>query len=80
MSTRDIVRLLYENFSPWGAIDDIYFNQGRFIAFIKFEHRYYAEFAREAMIDQVLVKGIRDPIRIQWALDSPLDKTEAEKA
>ena len=51
MSTRDIVRLLYENFSPWGAIDDIHFNQGRFIAFIKYEHRYYAEFAREAMMD-----------------------------
>ena len=55
MSTKDIVRLLYENFSPWGAVEDIYFNQGRFIAYIKFEHRYYAEFAREAMVDQVLV-------------------------
>ena len=80
MSTRDIVRLLYENFSPWGEIDDIYFNQGRFIAYIKFAHRYYAEFAREAMVDQVLVEDITDPIRIQWALESPLDKTEADVA
>ena len=80
MSVRDIVRLLYENFSPWGEIDDIYFNQGRFIAYIKFAHRYYAEFAREAMADQVLVEDITDPIRIQWALESPLDKTDADVA
>lgn len=80
MSTKDIVRLLYENFSPWGAVEDIYFNQGRFIAYIKFEHRFYAEFAREAMVDQVLVQGITDPIRVQWALESPLDKTEADVA
>mmetsp|Transcript_23034 Transcript_23034/g.30624 ORF Transcript_23034/g.30624 Transcript_23034/m.30624 type:complete len:96 (+) Transcript_23034:926-1213(+) len=80
MSTKDTVRLLYENFSPYGVVEDIYFNQGRFIAFIKYEHRYYAEFAREAMVDQVLVEGITDPIRIQWALESPLDKTEAEAA
>ena len=64
MSTKDTVRLLYENFSPYGVVEDIYFNQGRFIAFIKYEHRYYAEFAREAMMDQVLVEGITDPIRI----------------
>ena len=32
------------------------------------------------MLDQVLVEGITDPIRIQWALESPLDKTEAEVA
>ena len=80
MSIKDTVRLLYENFSPWGQVEDIYFNAGRFIAFIKYEHRYYAEFAREAMTDQVLVEGITDPIRIQWALESPLDKTEAEVA
>lgn len=51
MQTKDTVRLLYENFSPYGVVEDIYFNQGRFIAFIKYEHRYYAEFAREAMMD-----------------------------
>ena len=80
MSVRDIVRLLYENFSTWGEIEDIYFNQGRFIAYIKFAHRFYAEFAREATVEQVLVDGITDPIRIQWALESPLDKTEADVA
>ena len=28
----------------------------------------------------MLVEGITDPIRIQWALDSPLDRTEADNA
>ena len=51
MTTKEIVRLLYENFSPWGEVDDIYFNAGRFIAYIKYTHRYYAEFAKEAMTD-----------------------------
>ena len=32
------------------------------------------------MVDQILVEGITDPIRVQWALESPLDKTEADVA
>ena len=80
MSVRDIVRLLYENFSPLGEVEDIYFNQGRFTAFIKYAHRYFAEFAKEAMNDQVLVEGVTDPIRIQWALESPFDKSKSEIA
>jgi len=44
---------------------------------VKYAHRYYSEFAREAMIDQVLCEGVKDPIRIKWALDNPFDKTEA---
>ena len=64
MSTKEVVRLLYENFSPWGEVEDIYFNSGRFIAYIKYVHRFYAEFAKEAMTDQILVADVRDPIRI----------------
>lgn len=80
MSVRDIVRLIYESFSQMGEVEDIYFNQGRFNAFIKYSHRYFAEFTKEAMHDQVLVEGVTDPIRIQWALESPFDKTKAEQA
>jgi len=32
------------------------------------------------MHEQVLVEGVTDPIRIQWALESPFDKSEAKKA
>jgi len=80
MSTKEVVRLVYEHFCVWGEIEDIHFNTARFQAYIKYAHRYYAEFSREAMVDQILVEGVTDPIRLQWALDSPLDKTEAERA
>lgn len=51
MTVKDIVRLVYEHFSLYGEIEDVHFNLGRFCAYIKFEHRSYAEFAREAMLD-----------------------------
>jgi len=46
-----MVRILYEFFSPWGEIEDIHFNSHKCLAFIKFKHRFFAEFAREAMMD-----------------------------
>lgn len=75
-----MVRVLYEYFSTWGEIEDIHFNANKCIAFIKYKHRYYAEFAREAMLDQVLAEGQTEPITIKWALDSPFDKSEALRA
>lgn len=51
MSTKEVVRLVYEHFCAWGEIEDIHFNTARFQAYIKYSHRYYAEFAREAMVD-----------------------------
>lgn len=47
--------LIYNLFSPWGEIEDIAISKkgvrGGNRAFIKYAHRYYAEFAREAMMD-----------------------------
>ncbi len=81
MTVKDIVRLVYEHFSLYGEIEDVHFNLGRFCAYIKFEHRSYAEFGREAMLDQVLVEGVTEPLRIQWAVnDNPFDKSEAQIA
>ena len=48
-TAKDIVRLVYEQFSPWGEIEDIIFNQSRLFVYIKFRYRVSAEFAREAM-------------------------------
>lgn len=48
---RDMVRILYEYFSQWGEIVDIHFNSQKCDAFIKYTHRYYAEFAKESMMD-----------------------------
>lgn len=48
---------IYSIFSPWGEIEDIAFStkglRGGNRAFIKYAHRYYAEFAREALTDQM---------------------------
>jgi hypothetical protein len=75
-----MVMAIYEHFSPWGEIEDIHFNHQKCIAFIKYRHRYYAEFAREAMFDQVITEGTTEPITIKWAIDSPFDKSEAIRA
>ncbi len=77
---RDIVVLLYEHFSPWGEIEDIHFNSQKCVGFIKYRHRYYAEFAREAMLDQALTEESTEPLSIKWAVDSPFDKSEAVRA
>jgi hypothetical protein len=75
-----MVRIIYEYFSTWGEIEDIHFNSHKCHAYIKYKHRYYAEFAREAMFDQILTEGSTEPISIRWALDSPFDKSEALRA
>lgn len=48
------------------------------MGFAKYSHRYYAEFAREAMSNQVIFGGT-DPITLRWAVDNPFQKKEQEK-
>lgn len=38
-----------------------------------------AEFAREAMQNQVLIEGVKDPIKIQWAVENPFEEDEEER-
>jgi hypothetical protein len=71
-----MVRVVYQQFSEFGEIEDIHYNSRKCEAFIMFKHRFYAEFAREAMIDQVLTEGITNPITIKWAVLNPFDNTE----
>ncbi len=65
--TRDTVKLLYDEFSKWGEIEDIKFYPHRAMANIKYTHRFYAEFAKEAMQDQSL--GGTDVLLIKWHLE-----------
>ena len=44
---------------------------------MKYSHRFYAEFAREAMLDQAIFGGT-DPISICWAPNNPFEKKEQE--
>ena len=65
---------LYSIFSPWGEIEDIGFStkglRGGNRAFIKYAHRYYAEFAREALSDQMdVLEGQKDPLIVRWAVN-----------
>ena len=52
---------------------------------MKYAHRYYAEFAREAMNDQMdMYEGQNEPMQIKWAIEgsgNPFDfESEAAKA
>ena len=53
-------------------------------AFIKYTHRYYAEFAREAMMDQMNVfEGQKEPLLIKWGIDgsgNPLETKHEDKS
>ena len=86
---KDVTSLLYTIFSPWGEVEDISINQRPFRggcrAYIRYAHRFYAEFAREAMNDQMnIFPDQKDPLLVRWALDgsgNPMDfDNDAEKA
>lgn len=77
-SIRDLLRIFYEAFAPWGDLVDIHLNVAKWIGFVKYSHRYYAEFAREAMLNQVIFGG-NDPITIKWAINNPFEKKEQER-
>lgn len=47
--------------------------------YIKYAHRYYAEFAREAMMDQMeLFEGQKDPLLLRWATKESGNQVEFE--
>lgn len=67
--TKEMIRIIYENFSAWGEIEDINYISNKGTCFIRYSHRCSAEFAKEAMVDQSLVG--EEIIRIKWAYDDP---------
>jgi len=74
---RELLRIFYEAFAPWGDLVDIHLNVSKWVGFVKYSHRFYAEFAREAMYDQAIFGGT-DPITLRWAPSSPFEKKEQE--
>lgn len=75
---RDLLRIFYNAFQPWGELIDIHLNVAKCIGFVKYSHRFYAEFAREAMLNQVIFGGT-DPITIRWAVNNPFEKKDIER-
>jgi hypothetical protein len=56
---RTMAKHWYNLFSPWGEVEDLRVVQkggknGNSV-YVRFTHRYYAEFAREALTDQINV-------------------------
>ena len=81
---KDMVRIIYDNFSPWGEIEDVNYIPMKSICYIRYAHRCFAEFAKEAMMKQSLVG--EEIISVKWAYDDPnpmtgkiLEKEEENK-
>ena len=62
---KEMVKLIYENFEKFGEIEDIQYLPLKAICYIKFSHRCFAEFAKEAMMKQALVG--EEILSITWA-------------
>lgn len=73
---RDTVKMLYDEMAKWGEIENIKFVPQRAMANVRYTHRFYAEFAKEAMQDQSL--GGSDVLDVKWCLEEDED-TAKEK-
>ena len=62
---KEMVKLIYENFEKFGEIEDIQYLPLKASCYIKFSHRCFAEFAKEAMMKQALVG--EEILSITWA-------------
>jgi len=76
---KDMIRIIYDNFSPWGEVEDINYIPTKAACFIRFSNRCFAEFAKEAMMDQSLVG--EEILGVKWAFDdpNPMMKKKIEK-
>ncbi len=76
---KEMVRVIYENFSPWGEIEDINYIPAKATCFIRFSHRCFAEFAKEAMVGQAIVG--EEILTVKWAYDdpNPMNKKHKER-
>ena len=78
---REMVKLIYENFSKFGEIEDIQYIPLKASCYIKFAHRCFAEFAKEAMMRQAMVG--EEILSITWAYNykdlDPIEQKIIEK-
>ena len=78
---REMVKLIYENFSKFGEIEDIQYLPLKASCYIKFSHRCFAEFAKEAMMKQAMVG--EEILSIVWAYNykelDPIEQKIIEK-
>ena len=76
-----MVKLIYENFEKFGEIEDIQYLPLKASCYIKFSHRCFAEFAKEAMMKQSMVG--EEILSITWAYNyqdlDPIEQKIIEK-
>ena len=64
-------QMLSHSFGEWGPIEDIHVVPSKCIGFVRYKFRASAEFAKEAMMGQVLQKGDTTALTVRWANDDP---------
>ena len=78
---KEMVKLIYENFEKFGEIEDIQYLPLKASCYIKFSHRCFAEFAKEAMMKQSMVG--EEILTITWAYNyqdlDPMEQKIIEK-
>ncbi|KAI9226541.1 MAG: pre-mRNA-splicing factor cwc2 [Piptocephalis tieghemiana] len=72
--TAGIVRRHFQEFGP---IERLNFLEDRGVAFIRYAHRYFAEFAKEAMSNQALDE--QEIINVRWATEDPNPRAKADQ-
>ncbi|KAJ3415609.1 Pre-mRNA-splicing factor [Chytridiales sp. JEL 0842] len=68
---------VYKHFIEWGEIEYLRVLTGRGVAFVRYRHRYSAEFAKEAMLCQSL--DANEIMNVRWATEDPNPKAAALK-
>jgi hypothetical protein len=63
---------IWKLFHPWGPIESIRVIPNKVIAFVKYEYRAAAEFAKVACADQPC--GLAEAINVRWAFEDPNPK------
>lgn len=71
---KDMVKIIYDNFSPWGEIEDINYIPMKSVCYIRYAHRCFAEFAKEAMMKQSLVG--EEILTVKWSYNDPNPMSE----
>jgi len=70
-----------ESFSPWGPLDDVRVIPSKAIAFVRYQWRSSAEFAKAAMHQQTLtnidISKVDHVLDVRWANDDPNPKARA---
>ncbi|GAB5363701.1 hypothetical protein AAMO2058_000906500 [Amorphochlora amoebiformis] len=77
MSSPQGDEILARHFGEWGEIEEISLKPKYGCAFVRFTHRFYAEFAKIAMAEQSLDHG--EQINCRWAYDDPNPKAGIRK-